>query len=610
MTRFRLSALEWKWLVSALALCAAILLAIEFAYAVAPLAAGEAGSLGVTLADQIGANNQGQGTYLLRIDRLESDSPLLAAGAQPGDQIRFDDYESRWRKFGPHEPVGLTLRHAGCERHLWLRAQPVALSFAELVDYGAHALLALPALLFGVLIGFKQAHGRTYRSLALTFIALSLCHFYVFSFSPAGPVYTLSKVANLITYSLIWYGIVVFALHYQPYEQAGLRRWLTRLFPAYRLLSFATAAYAVGYALGQETPYLWLGTLLGAVLGLALVIGSLLDGWRSCGGEIRQRHLWLLLSFALGTVPAVLTLVPALDWSLQGMRVTVMLYFAGQLLMYLGLAYAVLRHRVFNFDFAVSRVVVFSVVSGLLLCAFGLIEWWLHAGSHGAGPHQRHLVGEALVALGGYLVFHLIHDRLERMVEHVFFEKWHANEHKLRDYVRQAAHVTTIDALLGSLRSALDRFTGQAGCAIYLRQAAGDYALVAGTLHDAPALVDTNDNAAVGMRTVLTPLFLDRLPATLPTALPGELALPMCHRGTLNGFVLLGSKRGGASYRPDECAVLDFAAHQVGLDLHALRVEVLEQELRELERKAEQQDGELQVMAGRRKSVRQLVSSG
>jgi hypothetical protein len=604
MTRFRLSTAAWKWLVSALALCSATLLVIEFGHAVQPLASGEVGSLGVTLTDQIGANNHGQGTYLLRIDSLDPSSPLLAKGARVGDQIRFHDYANRWRKFGLGEKVGLTLVRDGSAIPLRLEVLPTPLSFAEYADYGAHVLLALPALLFGVLIGFKQSHGRTYRSLALTFLALSLCHFYVFSFSPAGKVYTISKVANLITYSLIWYWCTAFVLHYQDYRQVGLRRWLTRLFPAYRLLSFATAAYSVGFALGLETPYLWLGTLLGAVFGLALVIASLLDGWRSCSGETRQRHLWLLLSFALGTVPAMLTLVPALDWQLKGMRVTVMLYFVGQLLMYLGLAYAVLRHRVFNFDFAVSRVVVFSVVSGMLLCAFGLIEWRVHAGSHGAGPEHRNLVGEALVALGSYLVFHLIHDKLERAVEHVFFEKWHVNEHRLREYVRQAAHITTIDALLSSLRSALDRFTGEAGCAIYLRQAAGDYALAAGTLPDAPALVDTDDNLAVSLRADMAPLFCDRLPTTLP----GELALPMCHRGALNGFVLLGSKRGGESYRPDECEVLGFAAHQVGLDLHALRVEVLENELRELERKAEQQDGELQVMAGRRKGVRQLVA--
>jgi hypothetical protein len=57
------------------------------------------------------------------------------------------------------------------------------------------------------------------------------------------------------------------------------------------------------------------------------------------------------------------------------------------------------------------------------------------------------------------------------------------------------------------------------------------------------------------------------------------LALPMSHRGVLNGFVLLTTKPNGDSYRPDEIIVLDFAVSQIGLDLHALRVEALRTEV-------------------------------
>ena len=610
MTQFRLSTVTWKWLVAALALLSATLLVTEFSHAIKPmLIDGEHGSLGVTLADQIGANDQGQGTHRLRIDGLTQASPLLAAGARPGDRLTFDRYENRWRYFAPGEVVGLTLYRQGAERHLDIAAQRVRISFAEYFEYWGRFLLALPALLFGLMIGFKQAEGPAYRSLSMAFIGQSLMYYYTFNYSPPGLGLMLSKVVNIVSYSLIWAGCVRFCLRYQAYPQTGLRAWLTRCLPWHRVLAFGTAAYSVAFALGKETPMLWLGTLLGAASGLGLVIVSLVGGWRNCSGEVRQRHLWLLLSFACGSVPAILTLVPALDWSIEGLRVTVMCYFIGQFLMYLGLAYAVLQYRVFNFDFAISRAVVFSVVSVLLLCSFGLIEW-IYAtvmqgdGDAGHGAEKKSLVVDAAIALATYLVFNKIHGTLERWVERFFFEKWHDNEHRLRDYVRQAAHIETADALLGSLRSAIDRFTGQAGCAIYLKQAGGEYTLAAGTLEAAPAVVDTNDGAAVAMRTDMAPLFFEHL----HTALPGELVLPMCHRGTLNGFVLLGSKRRGESYRPDECEVLGFTAHQIGLDLHALRVVALEQELRELERKAEQQGDELQLMAGRRKHARQLVS--
>lgn len=82
----------------------------------------------------------------------------------------------------------------------------------------------------------------------------------------------------------------------------------------------------------------------------------------------------------------------------------------------------------------------------------------------------------------------------------------------------------------------------------------------------------------------------------------------MSHRGTLNGFTLVGSKPSDQNYPPDELEVLSFTAHQTGLDLHAVRVESLEHEVRELPH-VEQQAPELLLMAGRRKTARALLQA-
>lgn len=602
MTLFRLSTPMWRWLVCALALLSATLLVVEFTHAIKPvLIDGVHGSLGAVLVDQA-ANNEAQGAYRLRIESLAPDSPLQAAGARAGDGVRFDRYLDRFRKLLPGERVGLTLYQGASSRPVSIVAQPAKIRFDEYVDYCGRFLLALPALLFGLMIAFKQSEGRAYRALSMTFIALSFDYYFGFNYSPASPSFALSKFVTITTYSLIWYGAVVFALFYQDYPRSVTRAWLNRMFPWYRALVFATVLYSIGFAVGKDTPLLWLPTLGGVLGGLGMIIASLVDGWRHSTGETRQRHLWLLLSFGWGSVPAMLTLIESFDATIEGARVTVMLYFIGQFLMYVGLAYAVLRYRVFNFDFAISRAVVFSVVSVLMLCTFGVIEWIyasvMHGGGHGAGKNS--LLVDAALALGVYLLLHKIHDRLERGVERVLFEKWHVNEHKLRSYVRQAAHITTVDALIASFGNALDRFTGQAGCAIYLLQENGEYALAGGTLEGAPAVVDSNDSAALALRSEMAPLFVDRM----QSALRGELVLPMCHRGMLDGFALVGSKRRGESYRPDEFDALGFAVHQIGLDLHALRVDALQRELSELERKAGRQGEELRLMAGRRRSSR------
>jgi len=67
----------------------------------------------------------------------------------------------------------------------------------------------------------------------------------------------------------------------------------------------------------------------------------------------------------------------------------------------------------------------------------------------------------------------------------------------------------------------------------------------------------------------------------------GALALAIRHRGELDGFVLLGEKPNGDEYRPDEVAVLGHVAHEIGLDLHALRNELLRAELAAHAKRAE-----------------------
>jgi hypothetical protein len=604
----QVSSAMWKWIISALVLACGSLLALEVSHAVRPmLIEGRQGSIGVIVTDHLGTRHDGHGTHRLGIESVAPGSPMLAAGAKPGDALAYERYQDRWRRFAVGEAVGLTLFQAGEARHLTLVAQAQPIGFAEYFDYWARCLLAVAALLFSLLIGFKQAEVKAYRALAMSFIGLSLMFYFPFNYSPAGPIFTISKLGNTAAYVLIWYWCVVFALNYQPYQQTRVRDWLGRSLPWFRALAFAGAGYSVWFGLGHEAPSLLLVTTLPMVCGLVITIASLVDGWRNCSGEMRQRHLWMLLSFAFGAIPPLLIQVPALDWTIRGLPATVALFFVGQFLMYSGLAYAVLRYRVFNFDFAISRALVFSVVSVMLLCCFGLIQWlyssMVEGGAAGHGGEGNSVMVDAAIALFTYLVFHMVHGTLERWVERFFFGTWHDNEHKLRKYVGHAAHVATVDILLGSLRTEMDRFTRHAGCAIYLKQADGAYTLASGTLEHAPARIDPNDGLAVALRAELVPLVYDRV----QTAVPGELALPMCHRGALNGFILLGSKRNGQSYRPDESKVLGFAAHQIGLDLHALRVEALEHAVEQLALTTQQQSGQLALMAGRRKSVRQLA---
>lgn len=599
MRGFRLSAKAWKWLICILCASSALLLLIEVGYGFDALASGKQGTLGAALDDNIGLYPESDGTYVLRILQIDPNSPLQPI-AKVGDRLRYDRPIDRWRRFQKDEVIGLTvLDQQNHAQHLSVKAVQTEIPFAEKFDYIGRLVLVLPTLLFSIMIGIKQGEHHAQRALALTFCALNWMLYITINYSPAGFTLVLSKLINLTTFPLIWYWCLVFVLHYQPYGESRLRRWLWRALPWYRAAAFATAGYAFWYGLGNEAPGLLVCIGILIATGMTLTGLSLIDGLNRSGGEIRQRHRWLLLSLAAGSIPALLTWIPTLNAGYEGVRWAIMTMFAGQLIMYGGLAYAVLKHRVFNFDFAMSRMAIFSVVSGLLLCTFWLVEQISSSVLHGSGHTDAPPItlGIAFVA---YMVFHHLHAGVERQIERVLFHDWHENEGKLRLYIKQAAHFTTVGTLLDSFRTALDRFTAQAGCAIYLKQPDGNYDLATNnSLTGAPQKINIDDTIAVALRSEMARQQID-----LPN-LPGQLALPMGHRGTLSGFVVIGTKRGGENYRPDECEVMDFATRQIGLDLHALRVEALEGQVMELTHQTEKQGHELQLMAGRRKGPRQ-----
>jgi hypothetical protein len=605
MTLFRLAPATWKWFNAALAVLLAVMMLSDVGHAIRPmLIEGMQGTLGAQLDDEFSRHAAPPGSHFLHIQSFSPQSPLEAAGAQVGDTLRFDNHLNRWTRFAIGDQVGVTLYHEGVARHVQVTAAASPVPFADYFEYSGRVLLCLAALLFCLMVGFKQGEHTTYRYLSRTFLGCAALFFINFHYTPPSLALQLGKLAGLGLFPLLWYWCVRFALSWQPYRASRLRHALNAILPFYRVLTFTASAYSCWWALGKEAPLLGLFILLSATVGVVLVMASLLEGWSQSSGEVRQRHLWMVMSFTASAVPGTAVWIPAFDWEFNGIRVALMAAVIGNLVMYCGLAYAVLRHRIFHFEFAVNRAMVYSVVSVLLLCTVGLLEFLSKSLLKGGGHEHKSLLIDAGIALGVYLIFHQLHGRIEKWVEKVFFFKWHDNEHKLRHYVKQAAHFTEVEPLLSSFRTAIDRFTGHAGCAVYLRQASGNYALVGGTMPEAPTEMDPNHVLVVALRADMAPT-----PLETSHSVPGALVLPMSHRGTLNGYVLVEAKSRGESYRPDEIEVMAFTAHQIGLDIHALRVEALEVEVRTLELQAEQQRRELELMAGRRKNARSLAGA-
>lgn len=86
-------------------------------------------------------------------------------------------------------------------------------------------------------------------------------------------------------------------------------------------------------------------------------------------------------------------------------------------------------------------------------------------------------------------------------------------------------------------------------------------------------------------------------------SLDAALALPMVYRNDVTGFLLLGPKPSGSSYRPDEVRTLTAAVRKIGLDLHTLRIEELEEALSAEKTRTASLDAQLRVILKTMKPV-------
>jgi hypothetical protein len=166
-------------------------------------------------------------------------------------------------------------------------------------------------------------------------------------------------------------------------------------------------------------------------------------------------------------------------------------------------------------------------------------------------------ISAALAVVLGFSV-RGIHTRVDRVLDRVFFRKRHEDETAIRAFTEEANDISNDTALLRRAKETLETHADASFVTFALRDGTGRYGDVSET-----------DPAIVAVRERRKAVDLE----ALPTALRGEFAYPMISRGQLLGALVLGPKRSGESYAPDESHAIMQLAHEVGGALHILSLE-------------------------------------
>jgi hypothetical protein len=346
----------------------------------------------------------------------------------------------------------------------------------------------------------------------------------------------------------------------------GLALIFCAVFPIFALLNAALLPPSVEDLLRPLTAQLYIVSVIASQLSGCVIIAR---NYRRNDTQTRNRIKIVVLALVCFMIwsPVSAALAQTRSWIAIGLGLPFLM--APALL-----AYAVLRQKLFDLNFALNRTLVYGAVSIILIAAFGLAKW----GIEHLIPekwHEGSAFYSAAIALALFMALHPVMSWVEHQVEKLFFHDWHVNEEALRRFVASAAHFEQSPALCRAFADELTRFAKGAAAALYLRQGEDGYVLQAGNLPDAPPAYPLEDPGFALMRAERKPIE----PAGTLSALPGALALPMLDQGRLIGFALLGRKEGGADYRPDEVALLGWAAHQIGLDLQAIHAHELEAEV-------------------------------
>lgn len=420
------------------------------------------------------------------------------------------------------------------------------------------------ALAFAAFIAWRRADSVQARVLS----ALLACYVASSALLPGtwlSPSAVADAVLVAIGWALNWAWVPLLATYASLAAQPSspLRRGLTAL-------AYVSAGVLAIFGIVRIVA-LWNGTLPWVAQGVGpewnMTYGAIpyalavVCGWAALAaarGAERSRIAWVIAPLMIFYVTEMMLYVaPAILPSEQHGNALIAAYgFAnlGSVLAPLGMTYALLNRRVLDIGFALNRVAIFSGVSIVVVGAFMLFEWaigsWLQEQSHTTSL----AIGAAVALLLGFSI-RFVHDRVEHVLDRVFFRKRHEDEEAIRRFAREAAFVTDPAVLTSRTVAVLERHADASFARLALGNGNGKY-----------AEVGENDPAIVSLRTWHRKLDLHGV----QTQFEGEFAYPMIARGRLIGALLLGPKRSQESYAPDESDAIEDLAHHVGSVLDVL----------------------------------------
>ena len=524
-----------------------------------------------------------------RVLTVEPNSAASASGIRVGDRVQLERLTAHDRQVlgfykMPGTPLAIVVESAGKARSVHMESRLVAATTNDWLTVVTAAVVG--AVFVGIattLILLKPT--RVTWGFFLFACGYSLVQLGQLQALLQPPWFEVHAVLEGVALLLTIWGGAVFTARFPDGSTNTLSALYERTVLA--VVPFAAALFALTMV---STGPLQLALLRGyEIVLLAILVATvalIVVRARSEGdAPARARGRWVLVGSAIG-IGAL-----AIDFALHlagvpnfpGSPLDIGLGFV-VVIIPISVAYAVLRHHVIDVRFAINRALVYGSITSLFVLAFSAIEW-----SIGRRLADERVAGyvEVAAALAIGFWFNLLHRRVERFFDRIFFRQQHRAEQHLARVAAAIPHATSMEAVDRFMLNEPARAYALTSAAVFRRTERDEFERTAsiGWPADAPKSIPQTDPLIAYLAAERAPLDLDDIgwnAAQFSDHARPILGVPISVRHRLMAFALYGPTEAAETLDPDQRRMLQHLATAAAAAYDHLEAEALRREIAKL----------------------------
>jgi hypothetical protein len=518
------------------------------------------------------------------ITGIEAGSPAAKAGIQQGDRLDIlstprDRISAAYLggTIVPHESVAMGIMRDGKTRLVSLTADLPEPAYTRPLVL-ARELAGLVFVLVGAMLVLLRPGPMTW-GFYLFCCGLNPAPSGVFATAAPLDLVGANQVAGTVLFFVGMIGLDVFALRFpsgraQNWRIIAERICVACIVPLAALATWATLQFLLFNSI-SEVGFAW---PLAIAVSVLIAVVALFATYRSASGADRSRLRWVVFGSSVALLAMCIDV-----FSGGGTPYYVRAPLEASLIcMPLAIAYAVIRHRVIDINFVISRALVYAILTTLIVGVFALLDWLMHKVLE---QTKIALAAEIVAALSLGFCMNGLHRRINQFIDSTLFRQRYLAARRLTRAAVSLPHAASVGAvdemLVGEPVDAL-RLTS---AAIFRARNGADFAREAAVnWPDGTAQrLDPSEQLVMLLRGERGPLRLDDIRWPRPDLPRGDkepvLAVPVLVRDRLIAIALYGSHSNGEALDPDEAASIDRLAGGAAAAYDHLEAEALRREI-------------------------------